>query len=405
MGNEAHNIPSGVYEGLSKKFSDKIRALNPKLESVFGIFRDQALAALSSTPFPNGSEEHWRYTRPEQFPFERLNDQSAAQFQIGLMDGSLSPSIKGVEFSDFSSSSGKLEPFIPLIADSTDAVGALQLGTTTAAAMLTIKAGAHIANPIVLREILSGVAASTILFIRIEKGAEVTIINELNRYDGFHSTRVELLIEKDARAKYVAVQNFTSTAHHLSRVRAHLFENSYFQGAFAALGGKVSRTYIDMIMHASRAEAEAMALFLVDGHRHVDFHTTQRHLAPNCRSELYCKGVLKDHAHSVYHGIIEVAPHAQKTDAYQKNRNLLLSAKARADSIPKLEIQANDVKCSHGASVSQVGEEELFYLMSRGMDCVTAERLLVEGFFEDLLARIKNEALHDYVYNQVMERL
>jgi Fe-S cluster assembly protein SufD len=132
-----------------------------------------------------------------------------------------------------------------------------------------------------------------------------------------------------------------------------------------------------------------------DQRQHFHLHTLQRHLQPNCTSDLLIKGCLKDRARSVYQGLIQVAEDAQRTDAYQANRNLLLSDQARADSIPGLEILANDVRCTHGATLSQVDREQLFYAMARGLSRREAERLIVRGFFQDVLDRIDLEPVRE----------
>ncbi|RIL10198.1 MAG: Fe-S cluster assembly protein SufD [Proteobacteria bacterium] len=201
------------------------------------------------------------------------------------------------------------------------------------------------------------------------------------------------------------MQRLGPASTYLARHRFHLLRDSSLNSFHLCLGGKTARLDLDCKLYQEGASADLHSLYLVDKRRHADIHTTQMHLAPNCRSDLYCKGVLKDQARSVYYGFIKVAEGAQKTDAYQTNRNLVLSHEARADTIPNLEIKANDVKCSHGASVGQVSQDELFYLMTRGLSRDRAERLLVEGFFEDLLSRLKDQALHDLVSQMILKRL
>ena len=142
-----------------------------------------------------------------------------------------------------------------------------------------------------------------------------------------------------------------------------------------------------------------------DSRQHFHLHTLQRHLKPNCTSDLLIKGCLKDKARSVYQGLIQVAEGAQKTNAYQANRNLLLSDQARADSIPGLEILANDVRCTHGATLGHVGSEHLFYLMARGLPRVEAERLVVEAFFEPVLERIPLESLREQLREEIERKI
>ena len=129
--------------------------------------------------------------------------------------------------------------------------------------------------------------------------------------------------------------------------------------------------------------------YFADGNQHLDYDTFQEHIAPNCESDFAFKGALRDNATAVWRGMIRVEPDAQKTNAYQECRNLMLSKSAHAVPIPGLEILANDVRCTHGATVSRVDLEQLFYLMSRGLSRTEAERLIVRGFFQDVLDRIE----------------
>jgi Fe-S cluster assembly protein SufD len=154
------------------------------------------------------------------------------------------------------------------------------------------------------------------------------------------------------------------------------------------LGARVSRSSQHSILREQGAEAFVTGLYLPDGRQHITFNTLQDHVAANCMSDLLYQGALLGRSRAVYEGTIRAWPGAQKTNAYQSNRNLLLSRKARADSLPQLEIEANDLRCTHGATVSQVDEEQVFYLMSRGIPRDEAVRLIVEGFFQPSLDRL-----------------
>jgi len=142
-----------------------------------------------------------------------------------------------------------------------------------------------------------------------------------------------------------------------------------------------------------------------DGRQHFDLHTLQKHLVDHTTSDLLIKGCLKDRARSIYQGLIQVAEGAQRTDAYQANRNLLLSDTARADSIPGLEILANDVRCTHGATIGTVDEEQMFYLMTRGLPRNQAQRLIVEGFFTPVLDRIPLESVRDQLRQVIQQKI
>ena len=145
----------------------------------------------------------------------------------------------------------------------------------------------------------------------------------------------------------------------------------------------------------SSTTSRVTGAYFADGSQHLDYDTFQEHIAPHTTSDFAFKGVLNDQASAVWRGMIRVEEHAQKTNAYQENRNLLLSKQAHADSIPGLEIMANDVRCTHGATLGQVDREQLFYLMTRGLTRAEAERLIVRGFFQDVLDRVELEPVRD----------
>jgi Fe-S cluster assembly protein SufD len=157
---------------------------------------------------------------------------------------------------------------------------------------------------------------------------------------------------------------------------------------FGAVGSHLTKNFSELSLEGEGAEGRWSGFYIADGVQHLDHDTQQNHLAPHTTSDLLFKGALVDRSRSVWQGMIYVAPGAQKSDGYQANRNLILSKKARADSIPGLEILADDVRCTHGATVSQLEEEPLFYLMSRGIPRQQAERLVVDGFFASVLDRI-----------------
>jgi len=141
--------------------------------------------------------------------------------------------------------------------------------------------------------------------------------------------------------------------------------------------------------------SEQLGVFFADGEQHFDHRSTQEHVAPNCSSDLLYKGALRDHSRAVYSGWVYVRPGAQKTDAMQTSRNIVLSEHAKADAIPNLEIEANDVKCGHAASVGPVDDDALFYLESRGIAHDEAERLIVTGFFQEVLDRVRIDEVRE----------
>jgi Fe-S cluster assembly protein SufD len=159
------------------------------------------------------------------------------------------------------------------------------------------------------------------------------------------------------------------------------------------------------VMRGPGATVEMLGLYLAHGGQHFDFRTLQDHAAPHCTSDLLFKGGLRDNARTVYSGLIHVRPEGAETDAYQTNRNLVLSDDAKADSKPELEIENNDVRCSHAASVGQINEEEIFYLVSRGIPRGEAERLIVKGFFEEVLGRVDRAEVSEPLYEALEAKL
>jgi Fe-S cluster assembly protein SufD len=170
------------------------------------------------------------------------------------------------------------------------------------------------------------------------------------------------------------------------------------------LGGDLARVDLQAWLDGPGARSDMLGLYFGEADQHFDHNTRQDHKAAHAESDLLYKGALYDASRAVFRGIIRVHPGAQQTDAYQTNRNLLLSENARADSLPNLEIEADDVRCSHGATIGPADELQLFYLRSRGLPRETAERMLVAGFFEEVLTRIPSAALRDEIRDAVGAR-
>ncbi len=260
-----------------------------------------------------------------------------------------------------------------------------------------------------------GLAVFGHTLIVAEENARVAYIEEYSSVEdadrtGFASGVSEVILARGAQVRYVMMQEFAPTATVFSAQRAVLQGDANINWLVVSVGGALSKSNVEAHLTQSGASAEMLGLFFGNEHQVVDHHTTQEHMAPNTTSDLLYKGVMTDNARSVFSGMIHVHEGAQKTDAYQTNRNLLLSDDARADSIPNLEIAANDVRCSHGATVSPLDEDEIFYLQSRGIGRAEATKIIVDGFFEPILIRIPlvsvQERLRDFIDHKMgQERL
>jgi Fe-S cluster assembly protein SufD len=217
----------------------------------------------------------------------------------------------------------------------------------------------------------------------------------------------ELYVGPGARVRYINTQDLGRHIYDLRRQTALLDRDSRLEWLTVTLGGKLSRSSQHTVLRGSGAEAMVTGLYLPDGKQHVAFDTLQDHVATSCTSDLLYQGALLGRSRAVYEGTIRAWPGAQKTNAYQSNRNLLLSPKARADSLPQLEIEANDLRCTHGATVSQVDQDQVFYLQSRGIPRPEAVRLIVEGFFQPTLDRLPEslEGLRDRLTGAIADKL
>jgi Fe-S cluster assembly protein SufD len=190
-----------------------------------------------------------------------------------------------------------------------------------------------------------------------------------------------------------------------SLIRAHLDRDATLASLVVALGGGLGKVDVESQLLGPGASSEMLGLYFGTNGQHIDFHTLQEHRAPHTTSDLLYKGAVKDTARSVFAGLIRVHQGAQKTNAFQANRNLILSEGARSDSIPKLEIMANDLRCTHGSATSRLNEEHIFYLMSRGLPRRRAVFMIVEGFFTDVLDRVPLDRVRAYLGARIAEKM
>jgi Fe-S cluster assembly protein SufD len=221
----------------------------------------------------------------------------------------------------------------------------------------------------------------------------------------YTNAAVEIVVKDAAKVEYVSVQNLSRGTWHFASHHARVerdAELDWVAGGFGSAKGKIR---IQNDLAGPGATSRVTGAYFADGTQHLDYDTFQEHIAPSTTSDFAFKGALRDTARAVWRGMIRVEEGAQKTNAYQENRNLLLSKTAHADSIPGLEIMANDVRCTHGATLGQVDREQLFYLMTRGLSRSEAERLIVRGFFQDVLDRVDLEPVREALASALEARI
>lgn len=252
-------------------------------------------------------------------------------------------------------------------------------------------------------------AAFTHTLIVLEPGADVKVIEDYASAAGaarrYSFSAVELILKENSNLQYFNLQDYAHDVWHFSTQTAWMEANSNLTWLAGTLGSGTTKAFLDCKLVGRGATAAMLGFFFADEHQRFDQHTFQNHLAPNTSSDLLYKGALKDTSYSAFRGLIRVNPGAQKADAYQQNRNLLLSDHSHADSIPELEIQANDVRCTHGATVGPIDDEQRFYLQARGIPKNEADRLIVEGFFDPLMQKIPLESIRDRLMNVISDKI
>jgi Fe-S cluster assembly protein SufD len=277
-----------------------------------------------------------------------------------------------------------------------DWFAALHAAFHTASTVLYVPPGVRIAEPLhVLSGLGEGGVDTSHVLVVLGEGAEATVLTETagggsagGAGSGFHCGGTEIVVGRNAFLRMVNLQNWSTGVWHFARQKAVVHEQGRLQWTLGALGSRLSQVAQDVALVGRGASAQVNGVMFTEGRQQLVYNTLQHHEAPNCKSDLLYKGGLQDRSRLVWRGMIKVDKAAQKTDGYQRNDNLMLSREARADSIPGLEIEADDVRCTHGATSGRVDEEQIFYAQARGLSADEAARLVVAGFFQQVFDRI-----------------
>ncbi len=425
---------------------DRVRSLSAALKDTDWYARRRLAAwkVLQATPLPTQTDEPWRRTSLKGFrwaeavlpPYTRgkrpvaralpvnltrsLTDQPQGG-QLTLASGKvvtrrLAPALKrqNVIFTDFLTATRQHPALVKKylgrgvnIAEGKFA--ALAEAMADGGMLVYVPAGVQAALPLHFVTWLTNPAHFTRILIVLEAGASATVVQEWSSPGGrpptLHAATVEVIVGPNAQLNLVELQTLGTNTWNFAHERVRLGRDSSVNWVFAATGSQLTKNFTEVSLEGEGASARVSGFYFADGHQHFDHDTQQNHLVPHTTSDLLFKGVVKDQSHSVWQGMIYVAPGAQKTDGYQANRNLVLSESARADSLPGLEILNDDVRCSHGATVGQLEEEHIFYLMSRGLTRAQAEKLTVSGFFEPVLDRIPFEGVRQRLRKAIEEKM
>jgi Fe-S cluster assembly protein SufD len=291
-----------------------------------------------------------------------------------------------------------------------DKFAALQAALWCGGALLYVPKKVRICEPLHSLSALShgGVDLGRTLVI-LDEGAEATMLSETASTNadggGLHCGSIELIVERGAALRYVNLQNWGHEVWHFAHQKAHVGREGRLQWTIGALGSRLAKVNQHVAMTGPDAEVQVNGVMFTEGRQHLSYNTHQHHQAPYCKSDLLYKAALQDRSRTVWRGMIKVDKDAQRTDGYQRNDNLMLSRDARADSIPGLEIEADDVRCTHGSTSGRVDDYQVFYAMTRGYTRREAVRMIVTGFFQQVFDRITIESVRDALSEAIGRRV
>ena len=366
--------------------------------------RIAAAEQVAVSSMPSVEEEVWRYT-----PIGQLD---LSGYQLAIDPGEQSPAdvpdhcaladasngrLCGVELAPEAAAQGaEVRPLGDGDAELAASVDVDLFALMNAAfavqpLLVRVPPGANVEAPIVIRHWLDadGVAVFPRLILDAGADSSVEVLELYGSADvaAFVGPVVEIRAAAAARVGYLAVQDLGPKVWHIGSQISHIGSQAHLRASTAALGGAYARMRLDTHLSGRGATGDLISLYFGDGEQTLDFRTFQDHAAPDTTSSLLFKGAVDDASRSVYTGLIRVRPDARGTNAYQTNRNIKLSEHAWAESVPNLEIKNNEVHCNHASAVGPIHNEQLFYLESRGVPTETAERLIVTGFFDEVLDR------------------
>jgi Fe-S cluster assembly protein SufD len=406
--------PPGHHRRLARprvRWSPTLTALTP--DAAAGLDgpdwlrarRRAAAERFAASGLPSPAEEVWRYSRVDEIDPDRLvpaepGGDGPAGHRIGdpcsvtIVDGrlrSVEGALTGVEIGPLAEAKAGEQALGAVLGDAPDAFAELNTAFSPEPVLVRVAPGTVVDHPVVVHVHAAAPGALSVPRLVVEVGADaqVTVV-ELQTSSprvGLVSAVTEIGVGAAARARHVTVQDLDPATWQIATQVSRVEQSADFLAAGAALGGDYARLRTDCRLAGRGATGTLLAAYLGRGDQMLDFRTFQDHAAPDTTSELLFKGVLDDRSRSVYTGLIRVRPDARGTDAFQTNRNLKLSEHAWAESVPNLEIENNDVRCSHASTVGPVDEGQRFYLESRGVPTEVAERLIVAGFFDEVLAR------------------
>ncbi len=402
--------------------------------------RRKAWASFQAAQWPGNKDEEWMRTDIRLFKLDQFSPKApvenatraTALLAAGVdlagrvesvngraihseLDSELTE--KGVLFGSLAQmateAGDRLQPFFEreVVSPTYDRLAMLSSACWTGGVVLHVPKGVRLEKPLHAISRLSGNGAADFskTIIVLEEGAEATLLMETASDDdlatGLHNGSIEIVVGRGASLRYVNLQNWNRHTWHFAHQKAIVERDARLQWTIGALGARLAKVNQQVALAGSDAEAQVNGVMFTQGKQHLSYNTHQHHQAPYCRSDLLYKAALQDTSRTVWRGMIQVDEAGQRTDAYQRNDNLMLANTARADSIPGLEIEADDVRCTHGSTSGRVDDEQVFYAMSRGYTRQEAVRMIVTGFFQQVFDRITIESVRTALGEAIGKRV
>jgi Fe-S cluster assembly protein SufD len=423
-------------------FGFKHADVRPSAGSI-AAYREKAWLAYTRQSMPSVADEAWRRTDLRALPAESFRlatdgaggelaeapadllrplvaDQHGGQLILspGKVSLELDPELarKGVVFTDLMTAQADHPELVSRVLGQTvnpeeGKFAALAGALAQTGVFLYIPKNLALEQP--LHSILwgpgAGLAHLSHILVLLEEGASATYVHEsaspTETAESMHAGIVEIKVSQGSSLRFVELQSWGRHVWNFSHERIRLEREAHVDWIFGAVGSKLTKNFSELDLAGEGATGRMSGFYFTDGTQHLDHDTQQNHLAPHTTSDLLFKGALKGHSRSVWQGMIYVAKGAQKSDGYQANRNLVLEEGSRADSIPGLEILADDVRCTHGATIGKLEAEPLFYLESRGIPEAEATRLAVEGFFDPIMQRIPFDGVRERFQQAIVQKM
>jgi Fe-S cluster assembly protein SufD len=379
------------------------------------VGRAEALASYEALALPDTTQEHWRFTDlrgfdPDSFGRDAgpasvaaaesmLELDVAGLAHVGESGIEIARAPEGIVFEPLSEAHERLHELVGW----DEKFAAHNAAEWKHGLLVHVPKGVVLERPLYVR-IANSIEQGSLfwrLLVIAEEGSRFSLIEEYASASpelaAYSNAVAELHVGQAAKLEYVSIQNLSRATWHFATHHARVGRDAELDWVAGGFGSRKGKTWIQNDLAGQGAQSRVTGAYFADGEQHIDYDTFQEHMAPSTTSDFAFKGALRDTATAVWRGMIRVEKEAQQTDAYQESRALMLSPGAHAVPIPGLEILANDVRCTHGATVGRVDREELFYAMSRGLSRAEAERLIIRGFFQDILDRIELEPVREAV--------